>query len=104
MDKEKKSYFLNVVESKDGKIAEVMNFNFCGHHDLAAMVDGAVASGIFEKDKHAKEFVLGMRMLHHALKKNADAEMFAEFIPQFKAFKDKVRGSIGCSSCSCDKE
>ncbi len=48
------------------------------------MVENAKASGIFAKDKHAKEFVIGMRLLHHALKKNADSPLFAEFIPQFK--------------------
>lgn len=69
MDKEKKSYYFNVIEAKDGKMNEVMNFNFGGHHDLAAMVENAKASGIFAKDKHAKEFVIGMRLLHHALKK-----------------------------------
>ena len=39
MDKEKKSYFFNVIEAKDGKMAEVMDFNFGGHHDLAAMAE-----------------------------------------------------------------
>lgn len=28
MDKEKKSYYFNVIEAKDGKMNEVMNFNF----------------------------------------------------------------------------
>ena len=38
MDKEKKSYHFNITEVQDGKIQEVMNFNFGGHHDLAVMV------------------------------------------------------------------
>lgn len=105
MDKEKKSYYFNVIEAKDGKMGEVMNFNFGGHHDLADMVDKAKASGIFAKDKHAKEFVLGMRLLHHALKKNPDVALFAEFAPQFKAFKDKVRSQFGCGcSCGCPSD
>ena len=70
MDKEKKSYFFNVIEAKDGKMAEVMDFNFGGHHDLAAMAERVRAAGVFEKDKHAKEFVVAMRLLHHVLKKN----------------------------------
>lgn len=101
MDKEKKSYYFNVIEAKDGKMNEVMNFNFGGHHDLAAMVENAKAAGCFAKDKHAKEFVLGMRLLHHAMKKNPDCSLFAEFAPQFKAFKDKVRAQFGCG-CNCD--
>ena len=105
MDKEKKSYYFNVIEAKDGKMNEVMNFNFGGHHDLAAMVENAKASGIFAKDKHAKEFVIGMRLPHHDLKKNADSPLFAEFIPQFKAFKQKVREQLGCkcNDCNCGK-
>ena len=96
MDNEKRSYYFNLIEAKDGKMCEVSNFNFGGHHDLGAMIENAKASGIFAKDKHAKEFVLGMRLLHHALKKNADVAIFAEFIPQFKAFKEKARTMLGC--------
>ena len=104
MDKEKRSYYFNVIEAKDGKMQEVMNFNFGGHHDLAAMADSAKASGIFAKDKHAKEFVVAMRLLHHVIKKNPDAAIFAEFAPQFKAFKDKVREQLGCGcKCTCEK-
>lgn len=44
MDKEKKSYYFNVIEAKDGKMNEVMNFNFGGHHDLAA--NGGKCKGI----------------------------------------------------------
>lgn len=51
---DKKSYFVNVIESKDNKMSEVMNFNFGGHHDLAAMVDKTREAGLFAKDKHAK--------------------------------------------------
>lgn len=102
MSKEKKSYYFNVIEAKDGKMNEVLNFNFGGHHDLAAMVENAKASGVFAKDKHAKEFVLAMRMLHHVFKKNPDATLLAEFAPQFEAFKKKVREAFGCDcGCSC---
>lgn len=95
-NKEKRSYYFNVIEAKDGKMSEVIDFNFGGHHDLAAMVDRAKASGIFTKDKHAKEFVVAMRLLHHVMKKNPENPLFAEFAPQFEAFKAKVRGQLGC--------
>ncbi|MCM1318922.1 MAG: DUF3861 domain-containing protein [Muribaculaceae bacterium] len=102
MEKEKKSYFFNVVEAKDGKISEVMNFEFGGHHDLAALVEKAKASGMFSKDKYAKEFVVGMRLLHHAIKKNIEQPLFAEFAPKFKEFKEQVKGKCGCDSgCGC---
>ncbi len=99
MEKEKRSYYVNVIEANDGKMAEVMNFNFGGHHDLAAMTERAKELG-FAKDKHAKEFVLAMRFMHHVLKKNADNALFAEFAPQFEAFKSSVREKLGCS-CGC---
>ncbi len=97
---DKKSYYVNVIEAKDGKMAEALNFNFGGHHDLAAMYERTRAAGLFEKDKHAKEFVLAMRFMHHVIKKNADSPLFAEFAPQFEAFKQKVKGQIGCG-CDC---
>ena len=100
---DKKSYFVNVIESKDNKMSEGMNFNFGGHHDLAAMVDKTREAGLFAKDKHAKEFVLAMRFMHHVIKKNADNPIFTEFGPQFEAFKKSFKSSIGCCCCK-DKE
>ena len=44
-NKEKRSYHFNISEVVDGKIQEVMNFNFGGHHDLAAMVAKTAAKG-----------------------------------------------------------
>ena len=101
MEKEKKSYYVNMVEAKDGKMAEVLNFNFGGHHDIAAMVEKAKGLG-FAKDKHAKEFVLAMRFMQHVIKKNSDNPLFAEFASQFEAFKQQVRGKVGCG-CGCNK-
>lgn len=100
MEKEKKSYYINMIESKDGKMSEVLDFNFGGHHDIAAMVEKAKSLG-FAKDKHAKEFVLAMRFMHHVIKKNADNALFAEFGPQFEAFKSSVKSQLGCK---CDKQ
>lgn len=81
-------------------MSEVMDFNFGGHHDLAAMVEKTKAAGLFSKDKHAKEFVVAMRLLHHVMKKNADNPLFAEFAPQFEAFKNSVRAKTSCG-CGC---
>lgn len=98
MEKEKKSYYVNVIEAKDGKMAEVIDFNFGGHHDIAAMVEKAKSLG-FAKDKHAKEFVLAMRFMHHVIKKNAENPLFADFASQFEAFKQQVKTKVGCN-CS----
>ena len=101
--KEKRSYYVNMIEAQaDGKMAEVLNFNFGGHHDIAAMVERARQSGLFAKDKHAKEFVLAMRFMHHVIKKNPDLELFKEFAPQFEAFKHSVKAKLGCG-CDCQQ-
>ena len=91
-----------MIEAKDGKMNEVMNFNFGGHHDLAAMVGQVQAAGVFEKEKHAKEFVLAMRLMHHVLKKNSENPLFAQFAPQFEEFKRSVAEKFGCGCC-CKK-
>ena len=96
---EKKSYYFNMIEAKDGEMAEVLNFNFGGHHDIADMVEKAKSLG-FAKDKHAKEFVLAMRFMHHVIKKNADNALFAQFAPQFEEFKKSVKSQLGCN-CDC---
>lgn len=107
MEKQKRHYFINVVEANDeGKMCEALNFNFGGHHDLARLVDKTIAAGLVEKDKHAKELVLGVRLLHHVLKKNPDSELFSAFAPQLKAFKDAIKETIHektGSGCSCNK-
>lgn len=102
---EKKSYYVNIIEAKEGKMKEVLDFNFGGHHDLAEMVEKTKAAGFFEKDKYAKEFVLAMRFMHHVIKKNPDLALFKEFGPQFEAFKKNVKSQLGCGcGCGCDQK
>lgn len=100
--KEKRSYYVNMIEACDGKMSEVLNFNFGGHHDIAKMVEQTCEAGWFEKEKHAKEFVLAMRFMHHVIKKNPDTELFKEFGPQFAAFKSLVKQNMGCC-CDCNE-
>ena len=105
---EKRHYYVNMIEATDdNKMAEVLNFNFGGHHDIAAMVERTKQAGMFAKDKHAKEFVLAMRFMHHVINKNADSALFKEFGPQFEAFKKQVKEQLGCgcgSSCACSEK
>ena len=90
-NKEKRSYHFNISEVVDGKIQEVMNFNFGGHHDLAAMVAKTAAKGDIS-EKHAKELVVGMRLLHHVLKKCAGAsDIYSDFYPVCEEFKKAVK-------------
>jgi len=103
MEKEKRSYYVNVIEAKEGKMKEVMGFNFCGHHDLCAMAGKVKESGLVEKDKHAQELVLGIRLLHHVMKKYPDCDLFKSFEHQFKAFKDAFKEKAGCC-CGCDRQ
>lgn len=91
-NKPKRSYHFNVTEVVDGKIQDVMNFNFGGHHDLAALVELAKQDNNLS-DKHAKELVLGVRFLHHVLKKYPDNPLFANFAPALDAFKHALKDS-----------
>lgn len=93
MEKTKHSYHFNVTEVVDNKVKEVMNFNFGGHHDLAELVEKAVAVGNIT-EKHAKQLVVGVRLLHHVLKKYPENEIFKEFAPELKAFKDKLKEQV----------
>ena len=89
-DKVKKSYHFQVAEVVDNKVKDVFNFNFGGHHDLAEMVEKAVAVGNIT-EKHAKELVCGVRLLHHVMKKYPDNEAIKAFAPKFKEFKDALK-------------
>lgn len=91
-NKPKRAYHFNVTEVVDGKIQDVMSFNFGGHHDLAELVKKVEAGGELS-DKHAKELVLGVRFLHHVLKKYPDNELFRGFAPAFEAFKKSLKES-----------
>lgn len=90
-NKEKRSYHFNISEVVDGKIQEVMNFNFGGHHDLAALAQLAEQKEMIST-KHAQELVLGIRLLHHALKKYPEKEAFAKFLGQLDDFKHILKG------------
>ena len=94
-NKEKHSYHFNITEVVDGKIQEVMNFNFGGHYDLAALANMAEQKENL-KPKHAQQLVLGIRLLHHALKKYPDKPEFAKFLGQLNEFKHVLKGD-------CDK-
>lgn len=90
MEKTKHSYHFNLTEVVDNKVKEVFDFNFGGHHDLAELVEKAVAVGNIT-EKHAKQLVVGVRLLHHVLKKYPENEIFKAFAPQLKEFKDELK-------------
>lgn len=90
MDKVKQHYHFNVTKIDNDKIKEVMDFNFGGHHDLAELVQKAVAVGNIT-EKHAKQLVVGVRLLHHVVKKYPENEIFKAFAPALKEFKDQLK-------------
>ena len=92
-NKTKHSYHFNVTEVVDGKIKEVFDFNFGGHHDLKEMVEKTIATGTIT-EKHAKELVVGMRLLHHVMKKYPENEVFKAYFPAFEEFKEAVKAKI----------
>ena len=94
-DKVKKSYHFQVAEVVDNKVKDVFNFNFGGHHDLAELVEKAVAVGNIT-EKHAKQLVCGVRLLHHAMKKYPENEAIKAFAPKFKEFKDALKAQANC--------
>lgn len=90
--KQKHSYHFNITEVVDGKIKEVMSFNFGGHHDLAELAGKAEKSqGMTEK--HARQLVVGLRLLHHALKKYPTNEVFSAFLAQLDDFKHQLKAA-----------
>lgn len=97
-NKEKLSYHVNVSQVVDGKIQEVFNFNLGGHHDLAALAQYAAQKDNLS-DKHARQLVLGLRLMHHALKKYPDNQLFATFLGQLNDFKHALKGN----DCGCGK-
>lgn len=89
-NKEKRSYHFQVAEVVDNKVKDVFNFNFGGHHDLEALVNKAVAVGNIT-EKHARQLVCGVRLLHHVMKKYPENEAVKAFAPKFKEFKDALK-------------
>ena len=89
-DKVKRSYHFQVGEVIDNKVKDVFSFNFGGHHDLEHIVEKAVAVGNIT-EKHARQLVCGVRLLHHVLKKYPENEAFKAFAPKFKEFKDALK-------------
>lgn len=89
INKEKHSYHFNVTEVVDGKIQDVMNFNFGGHHDLLGL-----SKFVEEKEalspKHAKQLAVGLRLMHHALKKYPGNQLFANFLMSLDDFKHSI--------------
>ena len=92
-NKEKKSYHFQVAEVVDNKVKDVFNFNFGGHHDLEELVEKAVAVGNIT-EKHARQLVCGVRLLHHAMKKYPENEAIKAFAPKFKEFKDALKAQV----------
>lgn len=95
-NKEKRSYHFNITEVVDGKIQDVMSFNFGGHHDLAALAALAAEKENLTQ-KHADELVVGLRLMHHALKKYPDNKLFADFLGQLNDFKHALKANAGCT-------
>ena len=95
-NKEKKSYHFQVAEVVDNKVKDVFSFNFGGHHDLEKIVEKAVAVGNIT-EKHARQLVCGVRLLHHAMKKYPENEAIKAFAPKFKEFKDALKAQANAN-------
>ena len=97
--KKKHSYHFHITKVEEDKIKDVFGFNFGGHHDLKKMVEDVVAKGEMT-EKHAKELVCGVRLLHHVLKKYPGNQIFQSIMPAFEDFKHALRAEY----CPCDNK
>ncbi|MCH5222732.1 MAG: DUF3861 family protein [Muribaculaceae bacterium] len=95
-NKPKRSYHFQVCEVENNKVKDDFCFNFGGHHDLAHLVEKAVAVGNIT-EKHAKQLVCGVRLLHHAMKKYPENEAIKAFAPKFKEFKDALKAQANAN-------
>ena len=95
-NKEKKSYHFQVAELIENNVKDVFNFNFGVHHDLEQLVAKAVAVGNIT-EKHARQLVCGVRLLHHAMKKYPENEAIKAFAPKFKEFKDALKAQANAN-------
>lgn len=95
-NKKKHTYNIDISEVVDGEIRKVMNFNFCGHHDM-----GLIARKMEQHqglcELHAKEFTVGMRLLHRVLKENVDRPLYANLLLHLDEFKQELKNTA-CSS------
>ena len=101
--KRKHSYHFHITEVEENKIKDVFGFNFGGHHDLKAMVEDVVAKGTMT-EKHAKELVCGLRLLHHVLKKYPGNPIFQSVMPAFEDFKHALKNEFCDCGCGCEKK
>lgn len=92
-NKPKRSYHFNVTEVVDGKIKEAYNFNFGGHHDLVNLIDRVVGVGNIT-EKHAKQLVTGVRLLHHVMKKYPENEIFKKYFPVLDEMKRELKAQV----------
>ena len=98
--KKKHSYNIDISEVVDGEIKQVMYFNFCGHHDMAMIAQKVAQKGNL-CDLHAKELTVGLRLLHRALKENADKPLFEKLLMQLDEFKQELKKCVSQSG-SCE--
>ena len=97
-NKKKHTYNIDISEVVDGEIRKVMNFNFCGHHDMAMIAQKIAQKGCL-CDLHARQLTVGMRLLHRALKENDDRPLFARLLLQLDEFKDDLKQELKGDAC-----
>ena len=89
-DKVKRSYHFQVADVINNKVKDDFCFNFGGHHDLAELVEKTVAVGNIT-EKHAKQLVTGVRLLHHVMKKYPENEIFKKYFPVLDEMKRELK-------------
>ena len=99
-DEHRRTYNITVNEVVVGNSAPTFEFDFNTHHDLGKMAK-AVAERETMSEKHSQELVLGMRLLHHVLKKYPDKKAYAALYAAVEAFKAAMKAA---GVCTCEEK
>ncbi|UUV22386.1 DUF3861 domain-containing protein [Paenimyroides aestuarii] len=86
------SLILSALEDKSGvKRKEELQFDFENHDDIFDIVDRIKSKSVFEEEKTATEFVIGLKLFTEVLLKNRKHPLFEELGPQMAAFMKKLK-------------
>lgn len=94
MEKRNNTYQLQLKELslKDGSSAEKqLTFDFENHDDLFKIFEVVQSKNIFEDEKTANEFSLGLKLFTEVMIKNRKHPLFEDLSPAISDFMKKLK-------------
>ncbi|MDH6253791.1 hypothetical protein M2347_003518 [Chryseobacterium sp. H1D6B] len=94
MEKRNNKYQIDLKELalKDGAQAEkTLSFNFENHDDLFKIFDIIQSKNIFDNEKTAHEFALGLKLFTEVMLTNKQHPLFEELRPAVTEFMKKLK-------------